>query len=324
MVMKISVVVPTYKRRALLERCLRALVRQDFPPREFEIVVADNAGELEIERFVSAFARENAPLAVRYVPAGLKPGPAHARNAGWRAARGAIVAFTDDDCVPAADWLPEAYRIFANEPRAAAATGRTVVPLAAAPTDYELNESGLARAEFITANCFVRRPVLERLDGFDERFAAAWREDSDLHFRLIEQNLKIAAAENAVVVHPVRAAAFGVSLSQQRKSMFDALLYKKHAALFRRKIGGAPAKYYLICAALGLAFYCFLSERLLLAFPALMLWFVLTAEFCALRLEGTSRRPRHILEMIVTSCLIPPVAIFWRLAGALRFRVFFY
>jgi hypothetical protein len=60
--------------------------------------------------------------------------------------------------------------------------------------------------------------------------------------------------------------------------------------------------------------------------PALFfaaLWAVLTARFCLTRLRGTSRAPRHLAEMIVTSALIPPLALFWRLRGALRFRVLF-
>src|SRR5437588_356229 len=82
-------------------------------------------------------------------------------------------------------------------------------------------EQGLERAEFVTANCFVRRSVLERLGGFDETFRMPWREDADLQFRLLEAGCTIAAAPAALIVHPVRPAPWGVSLRQQRKVMFD-------------------------------------------------------------------------------------------------------
>ena len=49
----------------------------------------------------------------------------------------------------------------------------------------------------------------------------------------------------------------------------------------------------------------------------------LTAAFCLKRLRGTSRSPRHVLEIILTSIAIPFVAVYWRLVGAWRFRVFF-
>ncbi|HEV7237120.1 MAG TPA: hypothetical protein VGN15_13110 [Ktedonobacteraceae bacterium] len=41
------------------------------------------------------------------------------------------------------------------------------------------------------------------------------------------------------------------------------------------------------------------------------------------RLSHTSRRPSHIAEMFITSLLIPPLAIYWRIRGAIKYRVFF-
>jgi hypothetical protein len=52
-------------------------------------------------------------------------------------------------------------------------------------------------------------------------------------------------------------------------------------------------------------------------------WFTLTARLCARRLAGTAKTVSHIAEMILTSVLIPPLAVFWRIAGAIRYRVRF-
>ena len=52
-------------------------------------------------------------------------------------------------------------------------------------------------------------------------------------------------------------------------------------------------------------------------------WLFLTARFCAQRLRGTARTWSHVAEMAITSMLIPPVAVFWRIVGALKFRVGF-
>ena len=60
-----------------------------------------------------------------------------------------------------------------------------------------------------------------------------------------------------------------------------------------------------------------------LAFGAACMWTVTTGGFCVHRLHHTSHAPGHVAEMIVTSALIPPLAIFWRLRGALTFRVLF-
>ena len=50
---------------------------------------------------------------------------------------------------------------------------------------------------------------------------------------------------------------------------------------------------------------------------------LLTARFCLSRLLPSAKRASHVLEMVVTSTLIPPLAVFWRFVGAVRFRVVF-
>ncbi|HET8631840.1 MAG TPA: glycosyltransferase [Thermomicrobiales bacterium] len=332
----VSVVVPTCRRPALLGRCLDALAAQDFDPDAYEILVVDDAACPETRRLVACRARREAP-AIRYLttacecaPGGEhRPrGPAVARNAGWRHARGEIAAFTDDDCVPDPGWLAAGLRAFAcggGDCRAVAGVrGRIVVPLRPAPTDYERDAAGLEHSEFATANCFYRRAALAGAGGFDERFTLAWREDSDLYFTLLERGARLVHAPDAVVVHPVRPAPWGVSLRQQRKSGFNALLYKKHPALYRQRVQAAPPwRYYASVAALAAALGSAAARRPAPATAGAAIWAALTGQFCARRLRDTSRAPRHVAEMVVTSALIPPLAVGARLAGAVRHRVLF-
>jgi len=119
----------------------------------------------------------------------------------------------------------------------------------------------------------------------------------------------------AIVVHPVRPAPWGVSLSQQRKVMFDALLFKKHPRLYRERIRAAPRwDYYLTVAALVLG----LVNPWFFAF-----WGVLTLRFFLHRVRGTTRSVGHVVEMLLTSIAIPPLAVFWRIVGMLKFKVGF-
>jgi hypothetical protein len=160
--------------------------------------------------------------------------------------------------------------------------------------------------------------------GFDERFTAAWREDSDLIFMLLEHDVRCIAAPDAVVIHPIRPAQWGISIRQQRKSMYNALLYKKHPALYRQKVQATPPwHYYCIVCALLVLLIGVMSEAWLLALISLGIWVYFTGRFCALRLQHTSHSLSHTAEMIVTSIVIPPLAILWRLRGAIKFRVFF-
>lgn len=317
--MRASVVIPTYRRPDLLARCLAAVASQAFDGSEYEVIVADDAADEATRRQVESLG---GPVAIRYVAVAGGHGPAAARNRGWHAARGEVIAFTDDDTIPDPGWL--AAGLAAIAAGADAVVGRVIVPLRPRPTDYERNESGLERAEFVTANCFVRRDVLKAVGGFDERFTAAWREDSDLHFALIEHGFAVGRAADAVVVHPVRPARWGVSLRLQRKSQFDALLYRKHRPLFCERILPArPWNYYVTCQGL-LGFATAGSAArwpLALAFAAG--WAAMTLRFTARRLRNTSHAPRHVAEMVVTSTLIPVLSVFWRLVGAVRFRVWF-
>jgi len=315
--MRATVVVPTYRRPDLLDRCLAALTAQTFDASDFEVVVVDDAASEATQVQVEAWTRRSA-FPIRYIATGSTQGPAAARNLGWRAARGRILAFTDDDCVPDPRWLAEGIAVIGAG--AEAASGCVVVPLSERPTDYERDAAGLEGAEFVTANCFVRREALEAVGGFDERYTAAWREDSDLQFTLLERGCRIERAGHARVLHPVRPAPWGVSLRQQRKSQFNALLYKKFPERYRRQIRASPPwNYYAINGATLMAAVGEPPVQVL----AVALWGMLTAHFCTRRLRGNSIAPGHVVEMVVTSALIPPLSVFWRLYGALRFRVLF-
>lgn len=316
----ISVVIPTYRRPESLGRCLAALLARD-PGPSCEIIVVDDGRSIEVRALVNALARKHA--GIRYLcPARGKRGPAAARNAGWQAARGEIVAFTDDDTLPEADWLNAG--LLAMAPDVAAASGYVRVPLPARPTDAERETAGLQGAEFVTANCFVRRAALLRCGGFDERYTGAWREDSDLYFTLLEHGEKIVAARRAVVVHPPRTAPPGDCLRRHRNLVFDALLYKKHPRLYREKIAARPPlRYYLTLFAAITALLALAFGRSEPAAVAALAWTLLTLSLAWRRQRGLSRDWRERAGITLTSALIPPLAVFWRLAGAWRYRVLF-
>ena len=316
-----SVVVPTKGRPQLLNRCIASLVLQRFDAQRFEIIVVDDGPSDDTREVVQGWAAhtEGSGPDIIYIPSMGPHGPAAARNLGWHAARGGIIAFTDDDTIARADWLQNGIDAFSDNVHAV--WGRIVMPLNGTPTDYELDAKGLETAEFVTANCFCRKRVLEDIGGFDERFRFAWREDADLYFNLISYSANIVHAPNAVMTHPIRPARWGVSLSQVKKVQFDALLFKKHPALYRQKIRARPRwDFYVTVGSLLAAAAASLADMDETAALAALVWFFMTARFCIKRLLHTSKKPSHVLEMIVTSALIPPLAVFWRMIGALKFR----
>ncbi len=322
---QISVVVPTYRRPELLRRCLDALIAQRIDPESFEIIVVDDGREDRVRDVVLGIAEWLRAPQVRYLRPLHGRGPAGARNRGWRAARGALIAFTDDDTIPMPDWLARGARAFEENRQWVALSGRVIVPLRQnerRPTDHERMTRGLESAEFVTANAFVWHTALEAVGGFDERFERAWREDSDLQFRLMEAGGRVGHAPDARVVHPVRTERWGVSLRQQRNTFFDALLYKKHPRLYRQRIRRVPPWDYYLIVAFGVAApILWFEDEVRAGWLCVLAALLLVALFAWRRLQPTDRSLKHSLEMIATSLLIPFLSVYWRVRGALHFRV---
>jgi GT2 family glycosyltransferase len=196
------------------------------------------------------------------------------------------------------------------------------VPLPENPTDSQVNVAGLAKGEFVTANCCVVKSRLEDINGFDERFYKAWREDSDLYFTLLERRVKMRFIPEAVVSHPARTSGFGVSVGMQKNNVFEALLYKKHPELYKKYVNfPVLKKFYAIDLLMVVMFISVLAHWKYVGITAFALWAFLTFLFVLERLRHSSKDSKHILEMIITSILIPPLAVYWRLVGVFKFKL---
>ncbi|MDR3764695.1 MAG: glycosyltransferase [Acidobacteriota bacterium] len=219
----VSVVVPTCGRPHDLAECLDAIERLD--PRPLEVIVVDSAPRDTKTRELAA------QRGVRYVSE-VRAGAARARNRGAQAARGDIVAFTDDDAVPEPGWLAALLPEF-DDPRVALVTGFVAPPRAEEDTKdaalaelYELSGfTGLGserivldrdtpdwfpRANFrpfgIAPNLAIRRSALERWEGFDVRLGPGTpvpgHEEQRAFHELIELGYRIVYQPAARVVHP--------------------------------------------------------------------------------------------------------------------------
>ncbi|WP_374651119.1 glycosyltransferase family 2 protein [Dongia sp.] len=175
--MDISLIVCTRNRAAQLGPCLAHIASVQYSG-PWELIVVDNGSSDNTAEVIDEFARQAAFL-VRYVPQPVK-GLGNARNAGLTAARGRIVAFTDDDCYVAPDFLQATMHAFDNS-RIGYVTGRISLH---DPTDYPatINESRVPRAfprarylppgALMGANMAFRRDVLIDIGGFDPLFGA--------------------------------------------------------------------------------------------------------------------------------------------------------
>ncbi|WP_134090516.1 glycosyltransferase family 2 protein [Olivibacter sp. XZL3] len=316
---KLSVVIPTYKRPALLARCLEALSRQTLDRHLFHILVVGDGYDKETEDLIATLHPVFGDR-LTYLYTACKMGPAAARNKGWLHADSTLIAFTDDDCIPDQLWLQEIVDAYQDEEEIVY-TGSVVVPTPENPTDFEKNTAQLEVAEFITANCICTKKALHRVGGFDERFKMAWREDSDLHFKFLRAQIPIVKLKKAVVIHPARKAKWGVSIKDQKKGVYNALLAKKFPTLYQTKINHPVNALYYSLLFLLISMIILWSANLKWAFFAsLAIWLFLTLKFVFMRLSGTSKSFAHVTEMVFTSILIPYLSIFWQIYGAVKYR----
>jgi glycosyltransferase involved in cell wall biosynthesis len=202
-----TVVVPTYRRPLALEACLNALAAVDYPRERFEVVVVDDGSpEPPVAVVEQAAAGLDARLVVQ-----ANAGPAAARNRGAAVARGDFLAFTDDDCRPASDWLTAMNGRLAGAPddavggrtrnalvhNAYAATSHLIVDLV-----YAYYNRGPAGARFLASNNLaLRAERFHAVGGFDESFPAAAAEDREFCARWLASGRRVVYAPEAVVSH---------------------------------------------------------------------------------------------------------------------------
>lgn len=198
----LSVVVPAYNRPEGLEALIEALTEQSYPPYRFEVIVCDDGSEPPLASRVEA---KGLPFQLRFSREA-NAGPATARNRGIREAGGAIVAFTDDDCLPSPGWLEAIAEAFEN-PEVYAVHGptRSSVP----PIEPFIHSIHIEREHGVaTANFAVRKEALQAVGGFDTTFRVPYFEDEDLSRRLQAAFGPIHWADAMRVTHPPRPAKF--------------------------------------------------------------------------------------------------------------------
>ncbi len=216
MTVELSVVVPVRNAASPIRTQLDALLAQAWD-REFEIVVADNGSADGTQAVVREYADRD--RRVRLVDASDRPGVAHCRNVGIRAACASAIAMCDADDVVHPGWVR------------AMGDGLREHDLVTGPLDVTtLNPEWVqdTRGRAIAAgpgrfgslefahscNVGFRRALVDRVGGFDERLAAG--EDVELSARCIQAGAQLVYLDDAVVSYRYRDTVRG--LWQQARS----------------------------------------------------------------------------------------------------------
>jgi GT2 family glycosyltransferase len=200
----VSVVVPVHADRGRLELTLDALDAQDYAG-PVEVLVVDNGDNPTIPSATSG----RATTRVLREPA---PGSYAARNTGVAEASGAVLAFTDADCVPRPDWLSAAVAALMTHERAFVGGAIALFPRPGRrPRAAEVYDcaNGLRQDRYVgeqgwaaTANMLVRRATFDEVGPFDARLRSGG--DRLWGRRAAALGVRPTYAADAVVDHPAR------------------------------------------------------------------------------------------------------------------------
>lgn len=122
--LSVSIVICTYNRPKLLKPTLESVIKLDFDPERFEIIVVDNGNDVQTKHAYEEI-RQRSECRLVYTKEE-KTGLSYARNKGITLAKGIIVAFLDDDEIIPASWLTELMRPYNNDDHIACVGGKII------------------------------------------------------------------------------------------------------------------------------------------------------------------------------------------------------
>jgi glycosyltransferase involved in cell wall biosynthesis len=200
----------TRNRCTALAQLLDSLTRLAIPrDLTWELVVVDNGSADGTALLLDSFASR---LPVRRIFEGRK-GLSRARNAGLAAARGAVLVFTDDDCIPSPDWLANVALEFERDPELAGLGGRVELH---DPRDFPITIRTSRTREMLTSayqlpslmvgcNMAFRRRTVDAVGEFDVTLGAGTpagsAEDTDYLYRALLLGLRIEYVPDVLVAH---------------------------------------------------------------------------------------------------------------------------
>lgn len=205
--MFLSVVIPTYNRKPILEKCLRSLEKQQFSLTlitGYEVIVVDDGSTDETLTWLAKYQTEFPH--VRWFEQSHQ-GPAAARNLGVKEAKGEIIVFIDSDLVVTETFLQSHAKALVKA-RESLNSDRIFTYGAVIntcnfenPTSEPYKITDFSAAYFATGNVAIERKWLEQAGLFDTGFQLYGWEDLELGVRLKKLGLKLVKCPEAVGYH---------------------------------------------------------------------------------------------------------------------------
>lgn len=224
-----SIVIPSYNRKSILEKCLEALFNQDYPSDKYEIVLIDDGSTDETDKMVASL---DPPCRLRYVRNNKRLGVPKSRNRGIRLARGKYIICVDSDIIVVPEFAQEHlkyHRLYGD----GIVNGELIYI-------SSLEQVGKKRkgvwdisfSSFDTANVSVRKKHIDKVGGFDVDLLPYGWQDVELGYRLKKIGLKSRKNPEALGYHFRKWADTSnldfLKEKELMRGMSGALYFKKH------------------------------------------------------------------------------------------------
>ncbi len=221
--MSISIVLCTYNRHEGLKKNLDSIYANTTKP--LEIIVVDQSNNYLTQNLIKKLKRKS-KISLRYIRDN-KTGLSHARNIGWQAARGKIIAFSDDDAYVNQGWVENINNAFNNKKLNAGVVGGKIIPLFPAnksswphPMQWAYTLPSLDHGNRIIkypngslppgVNYAILKKILVKNKGFDERLGVnvgrrvqIFGEDSAMSLKAQSLGFSLIYHPKVVCYHPV-------------------------------------------------------------------------------------------------------------------------
>lgn len=200
----VSVVIPVYNDTRALTQCLQKLSAQTYPQPNFEVIVVDNGSRQSLQPAIASAAAN-----VRFAKE-TKTGSYAARNHGLKLARGEVMAFTDADCLPAADWIEKGVQALLQTENCGLVGGGIKRLLHARSSTVEIYDANyfLQQHSYVrdkhfasTANMFTFKKILDKVGHFNAAMKSSG--DQELGKRILSAGFRQVYADEAAIVHPL-------------------------------------------------------------------------------------------------------------------------
>lgn len=223
----ISIVIPVHNSRKTIAQTIEYCLSQTYRLSDLEIITVDDGSTDDTADIIKKYP-------VKYIYQN-NSGPAAARNAGFKAASGEIICFTDSDCIPEKDWVRKmvdkytsddvggvggSYDITNKESLLAECIHEEIVQRHR-ETPIETNYLG-------SFNVSYRRRVLEEVGGFNKSFKHASGEDNDLSYKVKKAGYKLIFDKNIKVAHYHQTNLLKYLKEQYRHGYWRMKLYRLH------------------------------------------------------------------------------------------------